>query len=241
MQNNTTQGKPRYASITIGATVLLASSLMAGCSDTSPTRHAQMPYEPVYPANIPVAEQPRNGSLFQATAETSMFNDLKAHRIGDIITVKLSENTKASKKASANTSKNSNLNVANPTFMGQPFSANSIGVPSLDAQLSSGNSFAGSGDAAQSNSFNGEISVTVHEVLNNGYLIVRGEKWVTINQGEEVMRFSGIVRPADIEQDNTIQSSKVADARIYYSGTGTLQDAQRQGILTGFFNKFWPI
>lgn len=216
--------------------VLMVAALMVGCS-SAPERHAQANYEPSYPMNLPAMEQPQNGSLFQANA-SSLFNDIKAHRVGDIITVMLEEKTDAKKKASTKTSKSSSVAALNPTIGGSPLSIGGVGI---DASIGSKSSFAGAGDAAQSNSFTGQVSVTVHEVLSNGYLVVRGEKWVTINQGEEIIRFSGIIRPQDIKPDNTIASQKVADARIFYSGAGMVNDAQKQGFLTEFFTKFWPI
>lgn len=115
------------------------------------------------------------------------------------------------------------------------------GVNFLGAtKFDSSNSFKGQGDASQSNSLTGDISVTVVEVIPNGNLVVRGEKWVTINQGEEVIRFGGIVRPADIAPDNSITSGKVADARIIYSGDGLVDDATKKGWLSQFFGSIMP-
>ena len=83
--------------------------------------------------------------------------------------------------------------------------------------------------------------MTVAEVYPNGNLLVRGEKWLTLNQGEEFVQISGIVRPVDIAPDNSVPSFKVADARITYSGTGTLADSNRPGLLARFFMKLWPL
>ena len=88
---------------------------------------------------------------------------------------------------------------------------------------------------------NGSITVTVAEVLPNGNMIVRGEKWLTLNQGEEYIQISGIVRPQDVRTDNTIFSTLVADARIAYSGKGMLANANSPGWLARFFNSpIWP-
>ena len=97
-------------------------------------------------------------------------------------------------------------------------------------------SFAGSGDADQSNSLEGTITVTIAEVLPNGVLRVRGEKWITLTRGEELLRVSGLIRPADIRPDNTVSSSKLGDARIRYSGKGQLGDSTGMGWLARFFN-----
>ena len=110
------------------------------------------------------------------------------------------------------------------------------GVPILSSALSGTQSFDGEGDSSQSNSLNGDITVTVVERFANGNLRIRGEKWVTINQGREFIRVSGIVRPYDIAPDNSIDSTRVADARIAYSGRGALAAANRMGFLSRFLN-----
>ncbi|WP_197472748.1 flagellar basal body L-ring protein FlgH, partial [Oleiphilus sp. HI0123] len=99
--------------------------------------------------------------------------------------------------------------------------------------------FDGKASSDQSNSLSGSISVTVSEVLPNGILRIQGEKWLRLNQGDEYIRLTGLVRPQDIGTDNTIPSSKVADARIAYGGTGDFDDVNRQGWLSRFFNSEW--
>jgi flagellar L-ring protein precursor FlgH len=109
------------------------------------------------------------------------------------------------------------------------------------AGLSSTSDFEGSADADQSNSLSGTISVTVTQVMPNGLMEVRGEKWLTLNQGEEFVQISGIIRPVDIGPDNSVPSFKVADARITYAGKGALADANSPGFLARFFMKLWPL
>ena len=214
-------------------------ALLSACSHT-PERMGKFEYEPAYPTNIPQSETARNGSLYQAGA-MDLFNDIKARRIGDIITVKLKEKMDAKKKASTNAKKSNATDISAPTVLGGTLGAAAGGVNFLgQTTFDSTHDFKGQGDAAQSNSLNGDISVTVVEVIPNGNLVVRGEKWVTINQGEEVIRFGGIIRPADIAPDNSIPSTKVADARIIYSGDGVVNEATQQGFLARFFSNFWP-
>ncbi len=81
--------------------------------------------------------------------------------------------------------------------------------------------------------------MTVAQRLSNGNLLVRGEKMLTINQGQELIRISGIVRPQDILQDNSVPSTRVADAQIGYTGKGSLADANTQGWLSRFFSSKW--
>lgn len=213
--------------------------LMTGCSHM-PERMSKFEYEPAYPTNIPKLDTPRSGSLYQ-TGAMDLFNDIKARRIGDIITVKLQEKMNAQKKAAANEKKSNVSSHSAPTLLGGTVGAAVGGINLLgDTSLNSNDTFKGQGDASQSNSLTGDISVTVVEVIPNGNLVVRGEKWVTINQGEEVIRFGGIVRPADIAPDNSIPSTKVADARIIYSGDGLVNEATQKGWLARFFSNYWP-
>jgi flagellar L-ring protein precursor FlgH len=221
--------------------LLLVIGFLAGCSHV-PERMGKFEYEPAYPTNIPKLDTPKNGSLYQS-GSMDLFNDIKARRIGDIITVNLQEKMNAQKKASANEKKTNATNITAPTILGGTFNAN---VPFTNMDLlgkdkfDSSHNFKGQGDASQSNSLTGSISVTVVEVIPNGNLVVRGEKWVTINQGDEVIRFAGIVRPADIAPDNSIPSTKVADARVIYSGDGLVNEATQKGWLARFFSNYWP-
>jgi flagellar L-ring protein precursor FlgH len=218
---------------------LTAVSFLTACSNT-PQRMGKFEYEPAYPTNIPQAETARNGSLYQPGA-MDLFNDSKARRIGDIITVNLQEKMNAQKKAAANEKKTNATSMGAPTILGGTVGAAAGGINFLgDTSFDSSHQFKGQGDASQSNSLTGNISVTVVEVIPNGNLVVRGEKWVTINQGEEVIRFAGIIRPADVGPDNSIPSTKVADARIIYSGDGLVNEATQKGWLARFFSNYWP-
>ena len=186
----------------------------------------------MHPASaIPPAEV--NGASFNNGAEVRLFEDLKAGRIGDILTVRLVEQTSASKSSATSTSKSTEATLANPTVFGRPITKD--GVPLFDGSLSGDSPFDGAGSSSQSNSLTGSITVTVSQVLRNGSLRVRGEKWVTINQGDEFIRIQGIVRPEDIAADNSVPSFKVADARITYSGKGALADANSMGWLGRLF------
>jgi flagellar L-ring protein FlgH len=115
------------------------------------------------------------------------------------------------------------------------------GIPIFNASVDAGRDFEGQGDAAQSNLLEGTVTVTVAEVLPNGNLVVQGEKWMRLNQGEEYLRLRGIVRPVDIRADNTVLSTQIGDARIAYGGTGTLAHSSAPGWLSRFFNSpLWP-
>jgi flagellar L-ring protein precursor FlgH len=113
------------------------------------------------------------------------------------------------------------------------------GTEILSAGVDNNSEFDGKGDSSQSNRLEGDISVTVAQRLSNGNLLVRGQKWIAINQGKEYVRIQGIVRPIDIDPDNSISSLKVADARISYGANGALADANKPGLLARFFNMPW--
>ena len=204
--------------------------LLTGCAARSvlPESYAPPPPAP------PLAAAPQAGAIFRQGTDIRLFEDLRAHRVGDILTVRLAEATNASKSSSTSTSRTSGAENDNPTMLGRPVTMD--GIPILSSTLSGTNSFDGEGDSSQSNRLDGDITVTVVERMLNGNLRIRGEKWVTINQGREFIRVSGIVRPYDIGPDNAIDSTRIADARIAYSGRGVLDAANRQGIFQRFLN-----
>ena len=213
---------------------LLALAQLAGCAMPMP-RNDEAAWAAT-PPQEPVAAPPADGAIYHDAQNMELFNDPRAHRVGDILTIALVESTQASKKASTSTSKKDKSDLAAPTILGRPVS---IGGKDVSFGTSGDRSFDGSGNSSQSNQLTGSITVTVAQRLSNGNLLVRGEKWLTINQGQELVRISGIVRPQDIGQDNSVPSTRVADARIAYTGRGSLADANTQGWLSRFFSSKW--
>lgn len=221
---------------------LLALLGLAGCSTLNPPKPGDSAeYRPAAPIP-PLPPASNNGAIFQANQGQSLFEDYKGRRVGDLVTVVLAENTNAKKSAATTTGKSSSLEstVGNLTLAGQSIPGNGgaiLGLSSADDRT-----FDGSGDSSQSNQLSGQITVTVAEVLPNGNLVVQGEKWLGINQGNEFVRMRGIIRPVDITADNTVQSTQVANAQLYYGGTGALRDSNTPGWLTRFFSSpIWPI
>lgn len=226
----------------IKGVVLVSVVLLLQACATAPKD--QLSYQPTRPQPEMLAPATQ-GAIFQAGQEISLFEDAKARRVGDIITVVLVEQTTASKQADTNTTKNQDTQLDNPTILGAPLSFNMPGGSNrdlnLETTLSGSRSFEGSGDSSLSNKLQGNVTVTVAEVLSNGNLVVRGEKRLTINQGDEYIRFSGIVRPSDVGPDNTVLSTLVADAKISYTGKGMIDDSNSSGWLASIFNsKWWP-
>lgn len=210
----------------------LSASLLVACA--TPARVAD---EPLPPQRMPAP--PTGGAAFQAATAMTLFDDVKARRVGDTLVIRLAERTQASKSAKTGASKSSTVDTGNPVLLGDTVTWN--GDPILTNRWSTTQDFTGEGSSTQSNRLDGNVTVTVMEVYPNGNMRIQGEKWLTLNQGEEFVRVSGIVRPTDILPDNSVPSFKVADARIAYSGKGTLNDSNRPGILTRAFLKFWPL
>ncbi|WP_052749144.1 flagellar basal body L-ring protein FlgH [Arsukibacterium ikkense] len=200
------------------------------------------PNDPYYAALEPEPEvlpAKMNGSLFNPDRLHSLYVERSHFRAGDIVSVQLSESTKAIKKGNTQLRKSSDYNLDPIQIPGGNLK---IAGREVNLGLSQDQQFQGDGSASQSNNFEGELTVTVIRVLNNDNLLVRGDKWMLINNGQEFIRLTGIIRAKDIDNDNRIKSTKIANARIEYSGTGALADTQRLGWLTEKLNnpELWP-
>ncbi|WP_417223744.1 flagellar basal body L-ring protein FlgH [Amphritea sp.] len=217
--------------------MLAAALILGGCTSTAPK-----PDNPRFAPVRPQAMQaPREitGSIFNAATSNSLYGDGRAHRVGDIITIVLEESTSSTKSNKTSVDKSNSQTLASPTIFGvQP---TILGKPLSISSGDSNTEFEGEGSSDMSNSLDGNITVTVHEVLPNGLMIVKGEKWLTLNQGDEYIRVSGMIRPQDISSSNTVNSTQLADARITYSGSGALNDSNSMGWLSKFFiGPLWP-
>mgnify|MGYP000929594155 CR=1 FL=1 len=214
--------------LAIGPAIALC---LAGCSVFG--HQAEDPWMQPVSDVVPPRGEP-TGAIYQAGYDVPLFDNVIARRVGDIVTVRLVENTAASKSSTTSTKKSTSVDLPGPTIAGRPVTSH--GTKLLDMSVDNATKFDGEGTSEQSNKLNGDITVTIVQRLASGNLVVRGEKWITINQGREYVRLSGIVRPIDIEPDNTVPSSKVANASIAYSGKGALADANAPGWLARFFN-----
>lgn len=174
------------------------------------------------------------GSIYMANYDIRFFEDQIARRVGDLLTVRLNERTQAKKDADIEVSKNTDITVEAPTLWG--VASQTILGNSMETRIKANRKADGEGKANQSNTFTGDISVTVYDVLANGNLLVRGEKRMTLNQGSEYIRISGIVRPIDIGADNVVLSNKVANATIMYTGDGAVADASKLGWFNRILN-----
>ncbi|MDT3664313.1 MAG: flagellar basal body L-ring protein FlgH [Anaerobiospirillum sp.] len=179
------------------------------------------------------------GSLFNPySSNNGLYTDTRAHKVGDLISVQLDERTSASKNAGTTLGKSNSIGFGALAVGGRPVTINGYDT---SASLSNTSDFEGNSDASQSNSLTGNISVSVVKVLANGNLVVRGEKWLMLNNGNEYIRVTGIVRSEDVSSDNTVSSQRIANARIQYGGTGDFADTQERGFISRFFNSAFNI
>lgn len=215
------------------AVAILAAVACAGCH-TLPS-HAPED-DGLSWTQIPTAP-PTDGAIYSAGRNMGLTDNPVARNVGDVLTIVLNEATDAQKTATTTTSKATNVTLPGMTLLGKAVTLH--GVPITTNNIDDSTKFDGEGASKQSNSLTGYITVTVVKVLPNGNLYIRGEKRIGINQGDEYVRLAGIVRPIDIQPDDSISSSKVADARITYKGKGALADTNTQGWLSRFFNSPW--
>ncbi|HDS1530235.1 MULTISPECIES: flagellar basal body L-ring protein FlgH [Stenotrophomonas] len=208
------------------------AALLGGCVIAGDVRPypAMAPIQPIMP---PQAE-PTAGAIYAAGPTLQLYSDRRARDVGDLLTITLLENTTAQTSANTATNKESNLSLGTPSILGAPVTLG--GKDILSATAKGARDFTGKGNSAQSNRLQGNVTVTVVQRLPNGNLVVQGQKNLRLNQGDELVQVQGIVRPGDISADNTVPSSRVAEARIVYGGRGPVAQSNAMGWLSRFFN-----
>ena len=211
-------------------------ALLSGCAaiQATPPSAVHQPMS-VRPEAMATA-LPANGAIYQTVQARPLFEDRRARRIGDTITINLVERNTAQKSANANATRNGNMTAGIGPISRLPLS----GLNGHELESEAESDFNGKGAAAANNVFNGTITVTVIDVYPNGNLLVSGEKMVAINQGNEFIRFSGVINPNNVTTANTVQSTQVADARIEYRGSGFIDESNTMGWLQRFFVAIMP-
>jgi flagellar L-ring protein precursor FlgH len=212
------------------ARAVLSAVLLGGLLSACGTQ----PHKPDPAVALPPPVPRTDGAIFQSGQQMELFADLKARRVGDVLTIRLTESTNASKSAVTKTAKTTAVNNTGPTLFGHTITAG--GVPVYTTTLNGAGSFDGEGSSTQGNSLAGALTVTVVDVQPNGNLVIQGDKTLRLNQGDEFVHLAGVVRRADIATDNTVTSDKVADAHISYSGKGVIDSSNHMGWLARFFN-----
>ena len=218
--------------------IFIITLSMSGCATIEQAK--TLPDDPDFAPILPEMEDSSiipTGSLFKSNYVNNIYSDSKAHRVGDIISVILNESTQAQKNAKTELKK-ANSGKLDP-IIGLGGTAVNFKNTAIQFGYNQESDFKGDSKSNQGNSLNGNISVHVLRVLPNGNLMIRGEKWMTLNNGDEYIRLTGIIRAQDISSGNTIISSKIANARMQYAGTGTFADMQEHGWLSKFFRSDW--
>ncbi len=200
--------------------------------------------DPMAAMVLPENRPSNNGSLWDDNGTLSeMFISAKARRVGDIVTIKIVENSKATNNATTKTERTTAMSVGLTNFFGLenkfPSGSNFFN-PFSPVQSDYGSEFDGAGSTARSGALTAYITARIIQILPNGNLVIEGNREVRVNNENQIITLTGIVRPRDISPANTVQSTFIADARISYSGSGVLNDQQRPGWLVRILDNIWP-
>lgn len=190
----------------------------------------------------PPAQNYSNGSIWQAST-IALTEDGKARRIGDIVTIIVTETASASKQAATATGRSSKISAGIPNMLGleesKIITSNFADLSKL-LNASASSSFDGSGSTSRKETLTATISAKVIDVLPNGNLKIEGRRNVKVNYEDQIVTVKGTIRQRDVTAENTINSIYVADAQISYSGEGIISDRQKPGWLMNVLDKLWP-
>ncbi len=214
--------------------IAFATVVVAGCVSTVPGTAVHQPMSVRPEAKDAVVSG--NGAIFNVASSRPLFEDRRARFVGDTLTINIVEKTQASKKSDTKAERSQSMDVSVPTVVNLPFK----GVQGMTLGVESGNKFGGAGSNTSSNDFISTITVTVIDVYPNGNLLVSGEKQLGLKDGEEFIRFSGVVNPNTITGANTVQSIQVADARMEFKANGFVDSANTMGWLSRVFLSVLP-
>ncbi|HUX30034.1 MAG TPA: flagellar basal body L-ring protein FlgH [Thiobacillus sp.] len=207
---------------------------LAGCG-TTPTSIVEKPTTARSQAQpVPVSN---NGAIYRAAVYRPLFEDRRAGQVGDVLTIVINEKTQAGKQASSNASKTSEVDSSISAVAGLPLKM----FQGLGVNAEASNTYDDKSALNSSNTFSGSVTVTVIEVLPNGNLLIAGEKQIALDKGTEYIRLSGVVQPDTIQADNTVSSTRVADARLEYRTSAKFDTAEVMGWLGRFFLSFIPL
>lgn len=218
--------------------VLIVVAVLSGCvTQTTDVKTATFDQQLAKPQS-----DYSNGSIWQA-GSTSLTDDFKARRKGDIVTIVISETASASKEAKTDTKRSTAINAGMPNFLGLETAGvltNNLGDLSKLINANVDSKYGGSGSTSRQERLNATITAKVIEMLPNGNLMLEGRRNVKVNNEDQIIVIEGTVRPSDIGPDNVINSSYIADAKISYTGKGIISDRQSPGWLMNIIDKVWP-
>jgi len=230
--------------VLFGAFVIGALGALEGCGPrhVAPFTPRKRVYETGEYAQTAAAAKPQNGSLF-SEANGGWLEDTRAVRIGDFVIIKIDEQANAKGNSTTNLSQDSSMTAGSNNLLGL-VPALKKAYPDIDPSklidFASKSNFAGAGDTARAGQLNGNIAVRVNKEMPNGDLFLEGTKVVLINNEEYHLYVSGLVRRVDIAQDDTVASSRIADAQIEFTGRGDIADQQRKGWLAKILESLNP-
>ncbi len=233
--------------ITVNAFLLgiAAMSLLSACEPRHIRAYTprERKYDPKEYEEVQMARPEETGSIW-SDSSPSLFEDLRASRIGDILTVVIDEKQKGSGDANTTLSDQSSMDAGMSKFFGL-MTALVSAYPDIESEklisLLSSNDFQGDGSTSRSSQLEGRIAVRVKKVLPNGDLFIEGHKVILINAEELHFYVSGAIRQSDVRPDNSVSSSLIADAQVEFSGRGVISDKQSPGWLQRIADKYSPI
>ncbi|CAN5237095.1 flagellar basal body L-ring protein FlgH [soil metagenome] len=223
--------------LTITLQVAVVCAALAGLTGCAVTPDSIVMEPTTQKPSAPVIARQANGAIFQNGAYRPMFEDRRARMVGDILTITIAEKTSAAKTAASSGSKAGSTSFGVTKLLGAP----STTTADLAAAANNANKFEDKGAVSSTNTFTGTIGVTVIEVLENGNLIVSGEKQVSLDKGTEYIRFSGVVSPDNIATGNIVSSTQVADARVEYRTNTRIDKSEMSSMMSRFFYSLLPL
>ena len=231
--------------------MLIVSGIgLAGCA---PQKHTSTPMPPITQAQVYTEPEQRvanPGSLFSASENVDMYADNRARHVGDIVLIKIVENSKSKSKADTDASRTSGMSIDVTSALGNKTVGPLMGASSLlsgkvgeDPLLASqyGSNMQAKGETKRENYVTATIGARVLQVLPGGVLQIQGAREVRVNEETQYMVVSGLVRSRDISSDNSVDSTQLADSKVEYYGEGVLGDKQKAGWLSRLLDNVWPL
>lgn len=243
--------------ITQKTLIILGLAIISGCAGIHPQKKniAQITMPPVQQMSFDRETAKRDpesmAGIWTEEASRDFFQDLRAYKVGDLVTINIVETSSASKSAATQTGRTSSIDAGISNLLGwegriknlTSFGKSDVKDAYDNKNMLNGsmvNSFDGKGSTSRGDSMTASITARVIDVKPNGNLLIEGTREIRVNNETQIIVLSGIIRPVDISPDNTILSSYIGDAKIEYIGTGALSDKQRPGWLTRAADFIWP-
>lgn len=236
--------------------IIMGLLFLSACSGIPSILKSEEPMAPRLEAGLQGSPQegknlPSDGSLWKENGYRSLFRDLRARQVGDLVTVNIVESSKANKKANTKTSRESSIDGGINNVLGwedkikylTSLGNKKVGRAFDNEQMfkaSLKNEYTGAGETSRDETMTASITARVIDVSPDGNLLIRGTREVKVNNETQFITLTGFIRPEDISPDNTVLSSYIADAKIAYSGSGPVSDKQRPGWLMRFVDFVWP-